>query len=648
MSSRTLFKTDMPSEPEQENRLRQVWSHPPGIWGWFTEVHHTAIGLRFMVTAFVFFLLGGVLAALMRWQLTFPENHFLGPDQYNQFFTMHGSTMIFLFAVPMVFQGFGVYLVPLMCGARNIAFPRLNAFCYYVYLFGGLLLWVGLFCNTGADAGWFSYVPLAGPQYGIGKRVDFWAQMITFTEVSALGVAVCLATTILRYRAPGMTLNRMPIMLWEKLVLSFAVIFAMPAVMVVSSLLLLDRLIGTQFFNPAEGGDALLYQHLFWFFGHPEVYIIFLPGAAIVSTLLPAYTRRHLFGYTPVVISVIATGFLGFGVWVHHMFATGIPALSEGFFTAATLMIVIPTGTQFFCWVATIWFGKLQFRLPVLWIFGFFFVFLIGGLSGVMLASVPVDLQVHDTYFLVAHFHYVLIGGAIFPMFAGIYHWYPKMTGKFLDEALGKIHFWTFFIGFNLTFFTLHFLGLHGMPRRVYTYSPDRHWSALNMIASVGVIFMTLGLLVFLINIYRTRRASKSAAENPWAAGSLEWAVPSPPPPYNFLFPPTVNGREALWTALPDQPVVVGLRTDIREALVTHSLDSQPQYKEEMAGASIWPFITSVVVSAVFVGSIFTAWAIPVGAPPTIIALIGWLWPRESSVPTAPTPAVTSAVSYAD
>jgi cytochrome c oxidase subunit 1 len=473
--------------------------------------------------------------------------------------------------------------------------------------------------------------------------------MITFTEVSALGVAVCLATTILRYRAPGMTLNRMPIMLWEKLVLSFAVIFAMPAVMVVSGLLLLDRLVGTQFFNPAEGGDALLYQHLFWFFGHPEVYIIFLPGAAIVSTLLPAYTRRHLFGYTPVVISVIATGFLGFGVWVHHMFATGIPALSEGFFTAATLMIVIPTGTQFFCWIATIWFGKLQFRLPVLWIFGFFFVFLIGGLSGVMLASVPVDLQVHDTYFLVAHFHYVLIGGAIFPMFAGIYHWYPKMTGRFLDERLGKFHFWLFFIGFNLTFFTLHFLGLHGMPRRVYTYSPDRHWSSLNAIASVGVVFMTLGLLVFLANVIRTRRASsRTAPENPWAAGSLEWAVPSPPPPYNFLFPPTVNGREALWTALANQPVVVGLRTDIREGLVTHSLDSQPQYKEEMAGASIWPFIASVVVSAVFVGSIFTAWAIPIGAPPTIIALIGWLWPRESSAPPVPTPAAAPAVSYAD
>src|SRR5947199_10630353 len=337
-----------------------------------------------------------------------------------------------------------------MCGARNIAFPRLNAFSYYIYLVGGLLLWIGLFLNTGADVGWFAYPPLSGPQFTPGKRADFWAQMITFTEVSALGVAICLATTILRFRAPGMTLNRMPILLWEKLVISFAVMLAMPAVMVASSLLLLDRLVGTQFFNPAEGGDVLLYQHLFWFFGHPEVYIIFLPGAAIVSTLVPVFCRRVIFGYTPIVVAVVATGFIGFGVWVHHMFATGLPQLSESFFTAASLMIVIPTGVQFFCWLATIWHGRLQMRVPMRWAFGLFFVFLIVGLSGVLLASVPVDTQVHDTYFIVAHFHYVLIGGALFPMFAGIYFWFPKMTGRMANSILGKWHFWLFFIGFNI------------------------------------------------------------------------------------------------------------------------------------------------------------------------------------------------------
>ena len=624
------------TETPSYDRLSRTWTQPRGIWGWFMNVHHTAIGIRFMVTAFIFLLLGGVLAAIMRAQLTFPEGGLVGPDKYNQFFTVHGSTMIFLFAVPMMFQGFGVYIVPLMCGARNIAFPRLNAFSYYLYLFGGLLLWGGLLLNIGADAGWFAYVPLSGPEFTPGKRSDFWAQMITFTEVSALGVAVCIAATILRYRVPGMTLNRMPILLWEKLVLSFMVIFAMPAVMVVSTLLLLDRLIGTQFFNPAEGGDVLLYQHLFWFFGHPEVYIIFLPGASIISTLVPVFSRRHIFGYTPIVISVVATGFLSFSVWVHHMFATGIPLMSESFFTAATLMIVMPTAVQFFCWLATIWHGRLQFRLPMLWVFGFFFVFLIGGLSGVMLASVPVDLQVHDSYFVTAHFHYVLIGGALFPMFAGLYYWMPKFTGRMMNETLGKWHFWLFFIGFNLTFFTMHFMGLRGMPRRVYTYPAEMHWNGLNLLASVGVVFMVAGLLVFLWNFFESKARGRFAGDNPWAAGSLEWAVPSPPPCFNFAEIPTVNGREALWSAAPNQPIVVGLRDDIPEVLVTHSLDAEPEYREESAGPSIWPFLASLAVTAAFIGSIFTAWAVPIGAVPVIITLLGWLWPRGPS----PTPRV--------
>jgi cytochrome c oxidase subunit I len=626
--------TRLTPDPELPGRLERTWRQHGGIWGWLTNTDHKAIGVRFMVTAFIFFLLGGILAALIRLQLMRPENSFLGPDAYNQIFTMHGSTMIFLFAVPMMFQGFGVYVVPLMCGARNIAFPRLNLLSYYLYLGGGLLMWIGLLTNTGPDVGWFAYVTLSGPGFSPGHRADIWAQMITFTEVSALGVAICLATTILRHRAPGMTLNRMPILLWEKLVISIMVIFAMPAVMVASSLLLLDRLVGTHFFNPAEGGDVLLYQHLFWFFGHPEVYIIFLPGASIISTLVPCFCRRRILGYTPIVVSVIATGFIGFGVWVHHMFATGLPQLSESFFTAASLMIVIPTGVQFFFWMGTIWHSRLQLRLPMLWVFGYFFVFLIGGLSGVMLASVPLDTQVHDTYFIVAHFHYVLIGGALFPMFAGLYFWFPKITGRMGSETLGKWHFWLFFIGFNITFFTMHFLGLRGMPRRVYTYTPDMHWQTLSAIASSGVIFMTAGVIVFIVNVFRSRVAGEIAGNNPWGDASLEWATSSPPPAYNYLYPPTVNGRDALWDALPDQPVVVGLRDDIRETLVTHSLDTEPQHKDEDPGPSIWPLLASLTISATFVGSIFTPWAIPVGAPPVIITLIGWLWPRGHS----PTP----------
>ena len=618
----------------EQDRLSRTWAEPRGFWGWFTNVHHTAIGVRFMVTSFIFFLLGGVLAALMRLQLARPENNVLGPDAYNQIFTVHGSTMIFLFAVPMMFQGFGVYLVPLVCGTRNIAFPRLNAFSYYIYVVGGGLLWVGLFLKIGADAGWFAYVPLSGPQFTPGKRSDIWAQMITFTEVSALGVAVCIATTILRYRAPGMTLNRMPIILWEKLTIALMVIFAMPAVMVDSSMLLMDRTINTQFFNPSVGGDALLYQHLFWFFGHPEVYIIFLPGTAIISTLVPAFSRRHIFGYLAIVSAVVATGFLGFGVWVHHMFATGIPQISDSFFTAASLMIVVPTATQFYCWMATIWHGRLQLRLPMLWAFGFFFEFLIGGLSGVMLASVPVDWQVHDTFFIVAHFHYVLIGGALFPMFAGLYYWIPKITGRMMNDLLGKVHFWLFLIGFNMTFFTMHFLGLRGMPRRVYTYLPEMHWGTLNAIATAGVAFMTAAVIVFLVNFFQSRKTGELAGPNPWAAGTLEWGTSSPPPPYNFAEIPTVNGREAVWDAEPDQPVVVGVRDDVPEVLVTHSMDSEPQYREELPGHSIWPFLTAIAVSIAFIWSIFSPWGITYGAIPVVITLIGWLWPRGSS----PTP----------
>jgi cytochrome c oxidase subunit 1 len=629
-----LIEIDVSEEREAAlaAQLEEVWQEPPGFLGWFKAVHHTTIGKRYIVTAFGFFLAAGLLAGAMRLQLAFPELHLMGPDLYNQIFTMHGTVMMFLFAVPMMFEALSVYLVPLMVGTRNIAFPRLNAFSYYLFLFGGLMVFAFFFVNSGPDRGWFSYVPLASLPYAPGKRADAWAQLITFTEVSALSVAVEIVVTVFKLRAPGMSLNRIPIFVWGQVVTAFMVIFAMPGVVVSSTMLLLDRTCSTQFFNPGNGGDVLLFQHLFWWFGHPEVYIIFIPGTAIVSTIVVAFARRHIFGYLALVLSLIATGFIAFGLWVHHMFATGIPQMSESFFTAASMMIAIPAGTQIFCWLATICTGKVILKTPMWWVLGFFFVFVIGGMTGIYVASVPVDLQVHDTYFVVAHFHYVLIGGAVFPLFGAFAYWFPKITGRMLSERLGFWSFSLFLIGFNITFFPMHLVGLRGMPRRVYTYPLDAGWRLLNQVESAGYILLFAGVLLFLINVVRSLRHGQIAGPNPWNAGGLEWAAASPPRSYNFLHIPTVNGREPLWDARPDQPVVMGLHTDVREVVTTRIMDAEPEGRDEMPGPTIWPFITAVVTTFMFVGSIFRPLAVGIGAVPLAIALIGWFWPtREES-----------------
>jgi cytochrome c oxidase subunit I+III len=608
-------------------RLDRTWTAPGKLIGWLMANDHKVVGRRYITTAFIFLILGGLAAVAIRLQLARPDSLLIGPDFYNQLFTMHGSTMMFLFAVP-VMQAFAVYLVPLMVGTRNIAFPRLVAFSYWIYLAGGILLWTAFALNTGADNGWFSYVPLAGPQFAPGKRADIWAQMITFTEVSALAVAIAIIGTVFKQRAPGMTLDRIPLFVWAMLVTSFVVLFAMPAVMLSSTMLILDRLVGTHFFNPAEGGDTLLWQHLFWFFGHPEVYIVFLPATGMVSAILATSARRPLFGYLALVLALIAIGIISFGLWVHHMFATGLPRLGESFFTASSMVIAIPSGIQIFCWIATLWGRPVRLATPMLFVLGFIVNFVLGGLTGVMVASVPLDTQVHDTYFVVAHFHYVLIGGGVFPLLGAVYYWFPKITGRMLSEAIGRWHFWMAFIAFNVAFFPMHILGLWGMPRRVYTYPAEMGWGTLNLVSTIGGAVFAASFILLLWNAFRSARFGPSAGDNPWSAGTLEWATSSPPPPYNFALQPVVTNREPLWAEGKDMPVVTGLRVDRRELIGTSVTFAEPETRETVPDPSIWPFLAAIATTVMLIGSIFTPWAVVWGLPPIAVTLISWFWPK--------------------
>ncbi|MFL5902856.1 MAG: cytochrome c oxidase subunit I [Solirubrobacteraceae bacterium] len=519
-------------------RPRKAWLD------WVTTVDHKKIGTLYMVTAFVFFLVGGIEALLIRIQLGAPDNTFLTPEKYNQLFTMHGTTMIFLFVVPMM-AGFGNYFVPLMIGARDRAFPRLNALSYWLFLFGAIVLYVSLFFNP-PEAGWTSYTPLSSSAYLPNSGVDAWIFMVHLTGLSSLLGAVNFYVTIANMRAPGMGWGRLPLFVWAILTFAVLLILALPTIAAAVTMLLTDRHFGTHFYDPSQGGSPLLWQHLFWFFGHPEVYIMILPGFGIISEVLPVFSRKPIFGYKAIAAATVGIAFLSLLVWAHHMFATPLSTAVLAFFMLSSMIIAVPTGIKIFNWIATLWRGTLEFKTPLYFGVGFLAFFTLGGVSGVMLAIFPLDWQLTDTYFVVAHFHYVLVAGAVNAIFAGLYYWFPKMTGRMLSEGLGKLSFWLTFAGFNVTFLVQHSIGLEGMPRRIYEYADTGNLHVLNLISTVGAFILALGVLVTVINILRSLKRGAVAGPDPWKANTLEWFTTSPPPPNNFDVVPRVRSVEPM------------------------------------------------------------------------------------------------------
>jgi cytochrome c oxidase subunit I len=517
-----------------------------GIWSWLTTVDHKRIGVLYLMTSLFWFLAGGLEAVIMRMQLQQPNGRLLSAEQYNQLFTMHGTTMVFLVIMPLSAAFFN-FLIPLQIGARDVAFPRLNAFSYWVYLFGGVFINSGFLVAAAPDGGWFGYAPLTTLQYSPGLNQDFWVLGLQILGVSSLAAAFNFITTIINMRAPGMTLMRMPMFTWMSFVVQFLIALAFPVITIALVFLQFDRFFGTNFYTVAAGGDPLLWQHLFWIFGHPEVYILVLPAFGLVSEVLPTYSRKPLFGYPVMVYSGMLIAFLGFGVWAHHMFAVGMGPIADTVFGITTMLIAVPTGVKIFNWIFTMWGGQLRFTTAMKFAIALVALFTIGGISGVMHASPPADLQQTDTYFIVAHFHYVLFGGSIMGIWGGIYHYFPKMTGRRMSERLGSPHFWLTFVGMNLTFFPMHFSGLFGMPRRIYQYDAGQGWETFNLLSSIGAYILAIGTAVGIFNMIRSRRRGRVAGNDPWGAPTLEWSIPSPPPDYNFAQIPTVRSRYPMW-----------------------------------------------------------------------------------------------------
>ncbi len=616
-------------ERERVERLERVWEERPGLLGWLTTVDHKRIGLLFLFTSLAFFAAGGVEALLMRTQLAAPAQTLIGPSTFNSIFTMHGVTMIFFFVIPMGVGAFGNYLVPLMIGARDMAFPRLNAFSYWVFLASGCFVYVGLFLGKGPNAGWFNYVPLALKPYSPGLSIDFYAFGLLFNGISTTSTAINLVTTIFKLRAPGMSLNRMPLFCYAQLAAAGSALFLLPPLTLDLVLLELQRKAGFHFFDIAGGGSPMLWQHLFWLFGHPEVYLIVLPAFGIATSIIPTFAKRRMIAAPLVALAELLVAFIGFGVWAHHMFATGMPTTTMVFFAAATLMVVIPSTIQIYAWLFTVTMGRPEFRTPLLFIGGFIANFVLGGLSGIMFAAIPFDQAVTDTYFIVAHFHFIIFGAAVFPILGGLYYWFPKVTGRMYHEGWAKASFWLTFWGTALTFFPMHIVGLLGMPRRVYTYPASMGWDAYNLAETIGAFVLTAGLILIAVNLGVSRVRGPRVGPNPWGAPTLEWAAASPPAPYNFPVIPRVSSEYPLW----DGASASGLVLDAgHEQPLSTVRDGGLDAVVHMPSESVWPISLALALALMFT-MLLTTHLVAAGIFLGIGALFAgaWLWHEPGS-----------------